>query len=151
MHFYCLPVRALLPPKEEPQTPPPATDSAPALPGLVSKMVDTDAFESPGCNFIYSDLQGNAYKLKDKIYCNTAMRHAVSPDGRFLIYVAFPDIVLFDSVAQTNTKLMSVLNNTDGVDFYWSPDSRTIAMPVVNQQDPTYTSSSGTKAEIWVS
>ena len=76
---------------------------------------------------------------------NNSMKNAISPDGRFLAYVDFPNVMLFDLESGKKTQLMSVLDNTDGVDFYWSPNSRVVAMTVVNQVDPTYDSSSNTK------
>lgn len=100
------------------------------------------------CRIVYTNFNGEPYKLNDEIYCNSAMRSAISPDKRFLVYVDFPNVVLFDSGTQTNTKLMSVFDNTDGVDFYWTPDGRTIAISIVNTIDSSYSSSSGTKLYI---
>lgn len=91
---------------------------------------------------IYKDADG---KVIMEAPVNSSMRNSISPDGRFLAYVSFPDIMIFDSESGKKTKLMSVLDNTDGVDFYWSPNSRVVAMTVVNQEDPTYDSSSNTK------
>jgi hypothetical protein len=113
--------------------------------GIVSTVINPGTRE---CEVIYSDASGEAYDLSIRAFCNTAMRRAVSPDGRFLIYVDFPNIMLFDSVEETRVKLMSVLNDTDGVDFYWSPDSRKIAMSVVNQDNDSYSGTAGTKLYI---
>ena len=114
----------------------------PVLGGILGYQEDPT---SMSCEYIYTDLEGTKYELNSFMACYTAMRRSISPDERFLIYVDFPNIVLFDSVAGTNTNLMSVFDDTDGVDFYWHPNSRIIAMTVVNQVNESYRDSSGTK------
>ncbi|MDP2642927.1 MAG: hypothetical protein Q8P62_03740 [Candidatus Peregrinibacteria bacterium] len=109
------------------------------------KKITVTEDNSDGPNFIkriYKDADG---KIIMDAPLNNSMRNAISPDGRFLAYVEFPNIMLFDLESGKKTQLMSVLDNTDGVDFYWNPNSRAVAMTVVNQQDSTYASSFNTK------
>jgi len=91
---------------------------------------------------IYKDSEG---KIIFEAPINSSMRSFISPDGRFLAYVEFPNIMLFDDESGKKTNLMSILDNTDGVDFYWSPSSKVVAITVVNQQDSSYRETLGTK------
>ncbi len=84
-------------------------------------------------------------KEEDLYEGTTSMRNAESPNGKFFVSVDFPNVVLTDVETGEIAELMSVLDTTDGVDFFWSPNNQVIAMTVVNQQDETYTETYGTK------
>ncbi len=104
-------------------------------------IISLGALVLSGC---FHDEEANVIVLGD-MYRNTSMRSAASDDQRFYVYMDFPNVVLFDSEHENEKDLMSVFDTTAGVDFFWSPDNRIIAMTVVNQQEESYTETLGTK------
>lgn len=105
-------------------------------------IISLGALALSGCS--HDEDKANVIVLGD-MYMNTSMRSAASDDQRFYVYMDFPNVVLFDSEHEDEKYLMSVFDTTSGVDFFWSPDNRVIAMTVVNQQEESYTETLGTK------
>jgi hypothetical protein len=109
---------------------------------IFKDVIDADTED---CRYLFKDQNGDQYLLEGEVYCYSAFLSAISPDSKKLVYIDFPRVVLFNAESNDSLELMSILDTADGASFFWSPDSREIAVAIVNQVDESYLSTVGTK------
>ncbi len=103
---------------------------------------DTNKDESEMC---FKNVTDKEVSTDTVAGASNAFRTKESNDGRYKAYVDFPDIMIYDDEKKLSKRLMSISEGAEGVDFFWSPDDRYLAMSVYNPFAESYQKSFFTK------
>jgi hypothetical protein len=58
----------------------------------------------------------------------------MSSDYKYLVYMDFPSLRMFDFETEESTELMSVYDDSEGGECLWAPDDKNVVCVFVNQQ-----------------